>query len=117
MNDAAPVLACDLDALDPDEQARRAALAARVTADFLEVRETGDGYAARLDGGVAVARDVAEWFSLERRCCPFLRLEMRFETADDALWIAFGGGPGVKEFLVAAGLTPSAARAGAGCGC
>jgi hypothetical protein len=116
MPESAPPLACDLGALGRDEQARRAALAGRVTARFLEVRETADGYAARIDADATLAREVLDWFLLERRCCPFLRLEMRFD-ADGATWLGFGGGPGVKEFLAANGLAARRPSTNPGCGC
>jgi len=104
-------LACDLGALTPEERNRRATLASRVTARFREVRETADGYAARLDPDPALVRDAFEWTQLEHRCCPFFRLELRFEPAPGPVWLTFGGEPGVKDFLAAAGL-----RASASCG-
>ncbi len=105
-----PVLACDLDALTREERDRRSVLAARVTGRFEEVLETEDGYAARLDP--EFVHDAFEWVLLERRCCPFLRLELGFEPAAGPLWLRFGGGPGVKEFLAAAGLSASSADDG-----
>jgi hypothetical protein len=105
--DGHPVLACDLDALTREERDRRSALAARVTSRFEEVLETEDGYAARLH--TELVHDALEWILLERRCCPFLRLELGFEAAVGPLWLRFGGGPGVKEFLAAAGLGASSA--------
>jgi hypothetical protein len=109
-------LVCRLDALTPDERTRRADLAARLQARFVEVVETGDGYAARLDDARAVAHEATEWLLLERRCCPFLRLELVLEPAAESLWLRFGGGAGVKGFLAAAGLRPRAAHASS-CGC
>ena len=117
MPDDVPVLACRLDALDPEERARRAELAETVTGRFAEVRETADGYAARLAVDAELARDALEWILLERRCCPFLRLELGFESERDVLWLRFGGGPGVKAFLAAAGVTARPAPADSGCGC
>jgi len=101
-------LACDLGALTADEQRCRAALAAQLTAAFREVRETADGYAARLDD-VALCRDALEWLLLERRCCPFFDLRLTLDAGNGPVWIHFGGGPGVKEFLAAAGLAPRSA--------
>ena len=98
-------VACDLSALNPAERTRRAALASAVTARFLEVRETSDGYTARLDCDAALVHDTLEWILLERRCCPFLRLELQWEPSLGPMWLTFGGGAGVKEFLAAAGFT------------
>ena len=110
-----PVLACRLDALDRGEQSRRAALAEQMTARFASIDETADGYLARLAYDATVARDALEWMLLERRCCPFLSLELGFEPESATMWMRFGGGPGVKAFLTGAGLQARAAAASCGC--
>ena len=107
MSETQPTLACDLGALTGDERARRSILASQVAARFREVQELPEGYAGRLDSDPAIVRDALDWLLLERRCCAFLRLELSFEPFDDAVWIRFRGGPGVKEFLSAAGLKAS----------
>jgi hypothetical protein len=104
MSGTPPALACDLTALSDDERTRRSTLAARTVARFREVQEVVDGYAARLDPDVATVQDALDWLLLERRCCPFLRLELSFEPSRGPVWLRLGGGPGVKEFLAAAGL-------------
>jgi hypothetical protein len=106
-------IACNLGALDAEGRARRAALAARVMSLVTAVRERADGYALRLDPTAEASRDALEWFLLEQRCCPFLRLEVVLEPDPGPLWLRLSGGPGVKEFLAQAGL---AARAAASAG-
>jgi hypothetical protein len=66
-----------------------------------------DGYAGRLDPDSEIVRDALEWLLLERRCCPFLRLDLSFEPSNGPVWFRFHGGPGVKEFLAAAGFKAS----------
>ena len=39
-------------------------------------RELTAGYAWDLDGKIASMPEVAEWITLERRCCPFLTLQL-----------------------------------------
>jgi hypothetical protein len=34
------------------------------------------------------------------RCCPFVHFTLDWKR-DDSVWIAFTGGPGVKDFLAA----------------
>ena len=104
MTDTPQTFTCDLDALRSDERARRSTLAAQVSARFREVREIADGYEARLDPDATTVRDALDWLLLERRCCPFLRLDLCFEPSDGPVWFRFRGGAGVKEFLSAAGL-------------
>jgi hypothetical protein len=107
MSETRPVLACDLGALSVDERAQRSTLASRVVARFREVREIPDGYAGRLAADAAIVQDALDWLLLERRCCPFLHLELSFEPSDGPVWFRFRGGPGVKEFLAAAGFGAS----------
>jgi len=104
MSRTQPALACNLDALSREERARRTTVADRVSHRFLEIRQTPDGFAARVDTDAQLMQDALEWILLERRCCPFLRLELVFESSNGPVWLGFGGGPGVKEFLGAAGL-------------
>ena len=113
MSDIQPVLACDLGALSADERTLRSAVAARVSARFREVRETSDGYSARVDADPPLIEDALDWLLLERRCCPFLRLELSLEPSAGPVWLRFGGGPGVKKFLGAAGFKTSASGEGA----
>lgn len=110
MSDSEPVLACDLGALSGEERTRRSTVAARVTARFQEVQETSDGYSAQLHADADVVQDALDWILLERRCCPFLRLELCFEPSPGSVWLRFGGGVGVKEFLAAAGLKAFSSR-------
>jgi hypothetical protein len=110
MSDTQPTFACDLGALSAEERAQRSTLASRVAARFREVQELVDGYAARLDPDPGVVRDALDWLLLERRCCPFLRLDLCLEPADGPVWVQFRGGPGTKKFLTAAGLKATAWR-------
>jgi hypothetical protein len=103
----APPLACNLGALSAAEQQRRAELATRVLGQAHRVLETADGFAVRLGADPAACREVLDWLLLERRCCPFLRFELRFDAGDGPLWLGLGGAAGVKEFLAANGLTAS----------
>ena len=99
-----PVIACNLDALSVAERVRRAALAQTLVPQAQSVQELTDGYALQLSPTPALAHDSLEWLLLEHRCCPFLRLELELEPEEGSLWLRLRGGPGVKEFLSAAGL-------------
>jgi hypothetical protein len=114
MSNPTPVIACNLGALSAQEREHRAALA-RALVEQAESRELSDGYALRLAGVDSLARESLDWLLLERRCCPFLRLELELEPDDGALWLRLRGGEGVKEFLAAAGLGARTASANARC--
>ena len=108
-------IACELGALTPEERERRAALAQALVSGAESVRELSDGYALQLRGTAALARESLDWLLLERRCCPFLRLELELEPDDGALWLRLRGGEGVKAFLAAAGLGGRTRAAGSSC--
>jgi hypothetical protein len=91
-------LECRLDVFDGPETLRYQALRAAIKTAVEEIRELTDGYAARLRPDQALFRQVAEWITLERRCCPFLGLGLSW-SEDDAVWLSLTGGPGVKAFL------------------
>ena len=109
-----PVIACNLDALSAGERKRRAELAEAIVPQARSIRELADGYALQLAVKAPLAHEALEWLLLERRCCPFLRLELELESEEGPLWLRLRGGPGVKEFLAAAGIGGSPA---ASCAC
>ena len=92
-------LACRLDALDRDEQSRRAVLAEQVLGRAAEVRETACGYEARLPADASLAREVTDWMLLERRCCPFLAFTLEVAANQGDVWLDIHGEPGVKDFV------------------
>jgi hypothetical protein len=104
-----PVIACDLGALSPAERERRAVLAKTLVSRAASVRELPDGYALQLDATPALAHESLDWLLLERRCCRFFRLELELEPEEGSLWLRLRGGPGVKEFLAAAGVVSRSA--------
>ena len=91
-------LQCHLNVFDADEHRRYVAVRAAMKSAACETRELPDGYAMRLLDDPVVFKDVAEWITLERRCCPFLSLGLTW-SADDAVWLSITGGPEVKAFL------------------
>ena len=91
-------LQCHLNVFNADEQQRYAAVRAAMKRAARETRELPDGYAVRLLDDPIVFKDVAEWITLERRCCPFLSLGLTW-SEDDAVWLSLTGGSEVKAFL------------------
>ena len=98
---ADPPLACNLAALSAPERERHAALLAELGTMTREMRETKDGYALRLHADAPGFQRVAEWITLERRCCPFLRFDLRWNAGEEEPWLELGGRAGVKELLAA----------------
>jgi hypothetical protein len=105
-----PPIACRTNALDKTQRKRQQELLDLVRRSAQATQELPDGYAFRLAADPALFQQAAEWVSLERRCCPFVQFTLDWKR-DDAVWIAFTGGPGVKDFLAAEilGAKPTAA--------
>ena len=68
---------------------------------FQEMKELPDGFAFRFTSDTSVIVNLAEWITLERRCCSFFNFSLAVERDDGPMWLSLTGGEGVKEFLQA----------------
>lgn len=59
-----------------------------------------DGYAFLYPGDPQLFLRLAEWITLERRCCPFLTFAVEFKSDGD-IELTLSGDPAVKQFLTA----------------
>jgi hypothetical protein len=64
-----------------------------------EVKEVANGYAFRYPAEISILLLLAEFISLESRCCPFLDFALRVKTERGPAWLTVTGPDGVKEFL------------------
>ena len=85
----------------PEQESHYQRLADAMRGTVLEVRELPGGYALRYPSDASSIMMVAEWITLERRCCSFVDFELHVEPEGRAVWLNLSGGPGVKEFLQA----------------
>jgi hypothetical protein len=92
-------VACDRTAFSPAERERRLELLALLRGRVQEVIEVAGGYALRFVPGSEVLRDGAELIALERRCCPFLRFELRLEADGGPLWLEVAGSAAARAIL------------------
>jgi hypothetical protein len=93
------VLACDLGAFDAVQRARYSALRAELAARRLDVRESADGYVFDFPTDPESIRALAEFVTLERRCCPFFDFALDVPAEAQRVHLRIGGGADVKEFL------------------
>ena len=98
------VIACNLDALTSAERSRRSSLGSEVCKGSVEIRETERGFRLELKRDWSLYRDVLELIALERRCCPFLELNLTFSPGDGPVYFDIGGNDEVKAFLVSSGV-------------
>ncbi len=94
-----PALACNLKAIAAAERPRYDDLMKRLRASVSKRVENADGYAFNLTGRTISLRDVAEWISMERLCCPFLTFQL-YVSGSQADWTLTLTGPrGAKAIL------------------
>jgi hypothetical protein len=91
------VYACNPYALDKEQRARYGNLTKQLIAGKQAVNELSDGYEIRYPANPQNIKDVAEFITYERLCCPFLNFEMAVEAEN--LFLRLKGGEGVKEFI------------------
>jgi hypothetical protein len=90
---------CDLTALDPTQRTRHAALARALRPAVMDIEELPDGYAARFAPSDARLLELAEFVTLEGRCCPFLTLAVERAADGGPLRLRITGRPGVKPLI------------------
>jgi hypothetical protein len=90
-------MACNIAALNHTERDRLHVLLDKLTTGAVHRQELPDGYAYEIAPAKVSFRGVAEWVSLESRCCPFLNF--RLDLAGGAVRLQLTGGSGVKEFI------------------
>jgi hypothetical protein len=94
-----PRIYCNLKALTPSEREAHTKLSQELLAAVRETRELDNGFALSMDMQKAPIPSLAKWIDAERKCCPFLRLEIDKEPADGPLWLRLSGPAGAKDFL------------------
>ena len=96
-----PILACDLSALDAAQRARHSALRSELRARRLDAREVADGYEFSYPAEPETIVKLAEFVTLERRCCPFFDFALDIAAGAAQARLTIGGGADVKAFLKA----------------
>ena len=93
-------MACNMKAISAKERARYNTLLNQIKAGVTGPREINDGYVWELSGTKASLKDAAEWAMLERRCCPFLVIQLEATGSGPGFRISLKGPEGVKAFLI-----------------
>lgn len=94
------VLACNMKAISSAERSRYGTLTKKIKSAVRHQRELADGYAWELNGNTVGMPEVAEWMTMERRCCPFLTLQIEAVRNGTDYVVKLLGPEGVKAFLV-----------------
>jgi hypothetical protein len=95
-----PIITCDLNAIQADQRDKHQFTAQQLLATVEHMRELPDGYALRLPAATSLIK-LAEFISLERRCCPFFKFVVEVEPQNGPIWLHLTGAEGVKQFVAA----------------
>jgi hypothetical protein len=91
-------LACDLKAISTADRPRYNDLVRRLRVAVQDRRELSDGYSYNLDTKKITLPEVAEWITMERRCCPFLTFQLDVNGSGDSE-LTLRGPAGAKAIL------------------
>ena len=97
MREAHLALACNLKAVGAAHRPRYNELVGRLRSAIQERTELQDGYCYSLRSNEITPREVAEWITMERLCCPFLVFQL--EAKGEAVQLTLSGPAGAKEIL------------------
>lgn len=92
-----PTLVCQITAMTPEQRARHTQLVQSLQVGTVE--DLPDGLALTFQPTPEQALILAEFMTLERRCCPFLTLQVEFAPDDGPLTLRLTGPAGVQTFL------------------
>jgi hypothetical protein len=93
------LLACRMDVFDAAERRRYDTLREQLGQRRLDIHELPDGIAMLYPGEPGLFLNVAEWITLERRCCPFLSFSLEFDADPPSIRLRLVGGEDVRQFL------------------
>ena len=94
-----PVIACTPQHVPTELRPQWLSLGKAVYAAVQEVRELPDGYALRLPSDAETLVRTAQYMSLDRLCCQFLRFEISADPGVGPLWLRLIGPEGGKEVI------------------
>ena len=95
-------LACDLTAISATDRPRYNELRRMLAASALAKRDLPNGIAIQIAPDKITLPQLAEWISIERKCCPFFNFKIDVPPNSAPISLTLTGPPGVKEFLSAA---------------
>lgn len=92
---------CNIKALTVEERARHKTLSEKLMAKRAEIVETDKGYELQYKSTDVSVADVAEWVTMESKCCPFFDFHIDLEKEGRLVCLRLTGREGVKAFIKA----------------
>lgn len=95
------VFACNMFALDREEQARHTQVLEQLRHAVLVRKELENGYAFQFAPEARSLALLAEFIVGERLCCPFFAFALRVERNGGPVWLELTGDTGIHGFIQA----------------
>ena len=95
-------LACDLTAISSTDRPRYNELRRMLAASAIAKRDLPNGIAVQIAPDKIALPQLAEWISMERKCCLFFEFKIEVAPNSGPVYLTLTGPPGIKEFLSAA---------------
>jgi len=90
---------CNVKALTPEERAHLKELSEKLKAARKEIVETATGYEFQFSPKNVSLAELAEWVSMESKCCPFFDFHIDLEGEGSLLCLRLTGEEDVKAFI------------------
>ena len=84
---------------DMELEQRRKTTLDDLVAQAEEIRALENGYGFRFGAADMILEEIASLIQKERRCCRFLRFDLRVMPDEGPMWLELTGPEGTKEFL------------------
>ena len=94
-----PSFYCDLSQMTKAERKRYDKLIAKMNFKQREFVEIPDGYAIHLPKGTVTLVELADFLTLEDKCCPFFAFNIEVEPAQASATLKIRGPEGIKKFI------------------
>jgi hypothetical protein len=95
-------LACDLTAISATDRPRYNELRRILASSAIAKRDLPNGIAIQIAPDKVTLPQLAEWISMERKCCPFFNFKIEVAPDSGPVHLTLTGPPGIKEFLASA---------------
>ncbi|SRR5258708_39586877 len=93
------VFACNMNALSPVERVRHGVNTVRLMKNLQGIQENMNGYSLHFAKETRNIRQIAEFISFERLCCPFFDFMVQIRAEDEYVEVQISGAEGIKDFI------------------
>ena len=90
---------CNIKALSPVERAHHQEVTEKLIKVRTQVVETPKGYEFQYSPSSVSIVDLAEWATVEAKCCPFFNFHLDLEREGNLVCLGLAGAEGIKTFI------------------